>query len=229
MLEFQADHDPDKLDVMLAEVARLRIELRHGDDRRGKYRVIPGLVYLRGRCPDEVLEMTIGPNCGVRLAPIVWNVAADSLEATLEGIRTGKLSWGMLFWAPLMAGADEPGLIQNWRELAAGVSDNRARADLVRIALVFAELSGRYLLWEKALEDWKMTESPVVNRWMDSARLEEGKENLLRVLRRRFPGNLSADVESCIHCQPNLNLLHEWLDAASEDSSLDEFVAILKR
>ena len=31
LLEFQAQHDPDKLDVTLAEVSRLRIEVRHGE------------------------------------------------------------------------------------------------------------------------------------------------------------------------------------------------------
>src|SRR5689334_403556 len=48
VLEFQAQHDPDKLDVTLAEAARLRMEVRHGPERRGKYNVCTALVYLRG-------------------------------------------------------------------------------------------------------------------------------------------------------------------------------------
>ena len=35
--EFQAQADPDKLDVTLEEVAILRSRLRFGEDRRGKY------------------------------------------------------------------------------------------------------------------------------------------------------------------------------------------------
>src|SRR5262245_65863730 len=33
VLEFQTRHDPDKLDVTLEEVARLRLHGRHGQDR----------------------------------------------------------------------------------------------------------------------------------------------------------------------------------------------------
>src|SRR5437016_818692 len=47
VLEFQAHHDPDKLDVTLEEVARLRLQGRHGQDRRGKFRVLTGLIYLQ--------------------------------------------------------------------------------------------------------------------------------------------------------------------------------------
>ena len=59
VFEFQAEHDPDKLDITLAEVARLRLTVRHGDDRRGKYNVLVALVYLRGTCPERVLDMTL--------------------------------------------------------------------------------------------------------------------------------------------------------------------------
>jgi hypothetical protein len=61
VLEFQSQHDPDKLDVTLVEAAQLRQAARHGEDRRGKYRVIVGLTYLHELCPDEVLDMTL-PN-----------------------------------------------------------------------------------------------------------------------------------------------------------------------
>jgi hypothetical protein len=47
--------DPDKLDVTLEEVAILRSRARHGEDRKGKYKVLAGLVYLQGRCLEEVL------------------------------------------------------------------------------------------------------------------------------------------------------------------------------
>jgi hypothetical protein len=47
VFEFQSRHDEDKLDVTLAEAARLRLEVRHGEGRRGKYRVAVAMVYLR--------------------------------------------------------------------------------------------------------------------------------------------------------------------------------------
>ena len=51
----------------------------------------------------------------------------------------------------------------------ATVSDRRMRDDLAGIALVFAELSGRFLAWERVLEGWEMTESIVVTRWIEWA------------------------------------------------------------
>ena len=48
VLEFQAQVDADKLDVTLEEVAILRSRVRHGEDRKGKYKVAAGMVYLQG-------------------------------------------------------------------------------------------------------------------------------------------------------------------------------------
>src|SRR5438128_7742253 len=53
VFEFQARHDPEKLEVTLEEVARIRLHARHGQDRRGRFRVLTGLVYLQGRCPEN--------------------------------------------------------------------------------------------------------------------------------------------------------------------------------
>jgi hypothetical protein len=64
--------------------------------------------------------------------------------------------------------------------------DSTSWACLASIALVFPELAGHYLGWETALAGWQMTESQVVNRWMEKARLEETRENLLRLLRKSF-------------------------------------------
>src|ERR1700681_631067 len=66
VLEFQARHDPDKLDVTLAEAGQLRLEARHGEARRGKYHILVALVYLRGTCPDSVLDMTLPGGWGTK-------------------------------------------------------------------------------------------------------------------------------------------------------------------
>ena len=107
--EFQAEHDPDKIDVLLEEVARFRVRARYGERNRTKYRVFPVLVVLQGRCPasDARLDMT-WRGLGVSHAPLVWNVADDSAQATLAAIETGADSWTMLFWVPLMSGSDDP-------------------------------------------------------------------------------------------------------------------------
>ncbi len=144
VLEFQAQVDADKLDVTLEEVAVLRSRARHGEDRKGKYNVTAGLVYLRGRCPEAVLDMTLPDGSGTRHAPLVWNVADDDARQALEAVASGRSSWGLLFWVALMAGGGDDALIGRWKEVVAAiVSDLQTRGNLAAIAMVFAELAGR--------------------------------------------------------------------------------------
>ena len=119
VFEFQSRHDPDKLDVTLEEAARIRIHARHGQDRQGKFRVLTALIYLTGSCPDAALDMTLPEGFGTRHAPVVWNVAADSAEATLTAVASGQASWGMLFWVALMGALRTRNCLHvggNWRQ-----------------------------------------------------------------------------------------------------------------
>ncbi len=110
VLEFQID--PDKLEVTLEEAALLRGHARHGADRRARYRVLTALIYLQGRCPAAALDMTLSGGFGTRHAPLVWNVAEDHASVALEQVVDGRVSWGLLFWLPLMAnvGVHDPNL-----------------------------------------------------------------------------------------------------------------------
>jgi hypothetical protein len=233
VLEFQAQHDPDKLDVTLAEAGQLRIGVRHGQDRRGKYNVLTALVYLRGRCPQGVLDMTLPGGLGTRHAPLVWNVADAAAEPSLASLAAGGATWGILFWIPLMQEGGDPATIARWRELAAGVPGRRARGDLGQIAQVFAELAGCFPAWEKGLEGWDMTESNVVNRWTEQARREERiltlRENLLQLAQGRFPGSIPADVADLINRQDSQEMLKEWFQAAIAAASAEQFLSVLRR
>jgi hypothetical protein len=233
VFEFQAQHDPDKLDVTLAEVARLRIERRHGDDRRGKYNVCPALVYLRGRCLPDVLDMTLPDGHGTRHAPLVWNIEADSAQAALASVAAGQATWGLLFWIPLMQGGGEVATIARWRELASAVPDPRARGDLVRLALVFTELAGCRSTWVKGLEGWDMTESTFLNQWTEEARREARlltrREDVLEAVQTRFPGDIPAEIVDLIRRQDSEELLREWHRAAITAPSAEEFLAIVRR
>ncbi len=233
VLEFQSEHDPDKLDVTLQVVARLRTGLRHGEDRRGRYRVLASLVYLRGRCPEEVLDMTLAGGFGTRHAPLVWNVEADRADVALAALAAGETTWGVLFWVPLMGGGGEEAVIGRWKERAAALPDRRLRGDLAQIALVFAELAGHTAAWEKELEGWDMTESQVVNRWIAKAEeqrdLINAREYVLRALRLRFPDAVPPEVVETINAQPSAQLLREWFDAAMTAATLEDFLAVLRR
>ncbi len=234
LLEFQAQIDAQKLDVTLEEVAILRCRARHGPDGQGKYKVAAGLVYLRGKCPEEVLDMTLPNGLGTRHAPLVWNVGEDNAVQTIEGVAAGRLSWGMLFWAPLMAEGGEDETITRWKEVvAATVPDRRMRGNLAGIALIFAELAGCVPTWKRGLEGWEMTESQVVNEWISQGeakgKLEERRQKLVRLLERKFPGLVPKDVTQLINQQESLELLDDWFDAAIPVGSLDEFLAELRQ
>ena len=234
VFEFQSRHDPEKLDVTLEEVGILRGHARHGDDRKGKYKVLTALVYLTGRCPEDVLDMTLPGGFGTRHAPLVWNVGADGAAATLEAVAGGQASWGMLFWVPLMIAGKDVAVIARWKEVVAQVvPDRRTRGNLAGIALVFAELLGRRVEWDRGLEGFEMTESQVVNEWISQGeargKLAERRQNLLKLLAKRFPGAAPDDVVRLINEQESLDVLGHWFDAAAEAYTFQQFLDVLKR
>ncbi|MBI1918326.1 MAG: hypothetical protein HYS12_26845 [Planctomycetes bacterium] len=234
VVEFQAQIDPDKLDATLEEVAILRSRARYGVERNGKYLVVAALVYLRDRCPEDVLDMTFPDGTGTRHAPLVWNVAEDHAAPALEAVAAGQMSWGMLFWLPLMAGGGNESAVARWKEVvAATVPDRRMRANLVGIALVFAELAGCVPAWERGLEGWEMTESQVVNGWIRQGEakgeLKTRRQDLLDLVEGRFPGAVPNEVVQLIQQQESLELLRDWFKAAVRASTFEEFMAVLKR
>jgi len=233
LFEFQAQHDPDKLDVTLAEAGQLRLEARHSADRRGKYRILVALIYLRGECPDPLLDMTLPGGWGTRHAPLVWNVGNDAAAEALDALAASKLTWGALFWVPLMSGSDDPTALARWRELAVRVDNPRIRADLARSVLVFAELAGRLAAWSAALKEWNMFESQLVNEWTADARREERlttrREDILMTLKERFPASLPEEAAEVINRQDSAEVLRDWFRAALRASSLGEFLSILRQ
>jgi hypothetical protein len=231
VFEFQAQVDPDKLDVTLEEVAILRNRVLHGQDRKGKYKVAAGLIYLLGRCPKDVLDMTLPDGSGTRHAPLVWNVAEDSADLTLQAVVSGQMSWGILFWIALMAGGGEEALIAHWKEVVtATVSDDRMRNNLAAVALVFAELAGRVPAWKRGLEGFEMIESQIANEWISKGEtkgmLKKGREDLIQVLKRRFPGMVSDDLVKVVNEQESLDLLNDWFTAALDVDSIEKFIAV---
>jgi hypothetical protein len=78
-----------------------------------------------------------------------------------------------------------------------------------------------------------MTESKVVNRWIEQARREGRilalRENLLQLAQGRFPGSIPTEVVDLINRQDSQELLDEWFRAAISAASAEQFLSALRR
>jgi hypothetical protein len=230
LLEYQAQPDPAKLDVVLLEAARLRLHARRPT---GPYQVLTSLVYLIGRCPEPVRDMTTPGGYGIVHRPLVWNVADDDAAATLAVVRAEPDFWGLLYWVPLMQGAEQPEMVADWRAVLESLPlTPTQRGNLQGIALVFAELAGCFLVWERGLQELDMTESAIVNRWMSQGesrgQLKNQRQNLLAVLRSKFGAQLTPDLERLVQQQDDYALLQTWFYSALDAGTYDQFFATLK-
>lgn len=78
-----------------------------------------------------------------------------------------------------------------------------------------------------------MTESQIANEWISKGetrgRMEEARESLIRLVKRRLSDPVPADVLDTINTQPSLAMLHDWFDEASPVATLADFIAVLRR
>lgn len=235
VLEFQAQPDEAKLDVTLQEVAALRVSARHGADRLGRYYAVAGLVYLVGKCPATLLDMTLPSGAGTRHKVLEWNVADDDAAATVERVAAGELSWAMLHWVPLMAGGGDDSVIKRWRDVASLiVGDDKRRGNLLINVFVFAELARRVPEWRRVMEGIEWTESEVVNDWLrrgnERGMLRATRQRLIELIDVRFPEQLPPDYRKMIEQQESPSLLDVWFRvAAGPNSTIDEVLATLRQ
>jgi hypothetical protein len=77
-----------------------------------------------------------------------------------------------------------------------------------------------------------MTESAIVNDWIEKASNERVLQNtrglLLKMLEKRF-GRVPQEIAQTITEQPSRELLDDWFERAVDVPSLDEFRAYLRR
>jgi hypothetical protein len=231
ILEIQSSHDPEKLDTTLVEVAVFRAYARHGENREHKYRVFCGLVYLKGECPEAVLDMDLAGGFGTRNRPLLWEVEKDDADAALAAVAEGKESWGLLFWIALMTGAAKEATIARWRELVSDpvrVASPWMRQNLVTVVLFFADLAGRFLVWERLLEGMEMIESQFGNRLRALGEVRAKRAWLVRLLQTKYPAEFSPDVKQLVEHQNDLALLNQWFEDALQATTFEQFVQKLK-
>jgi hypothetical protein len=233
--EFQSEPDADILDRNLEYLARLRRELRHGPRRRDKFRVAAALVHLTGPRSADTLDMTLpcATPVGLRLTIASRALRDDDAASTLTDIEAGRTSRCLLPWIPLMKGGGKPTMVEDWKRLALTEPDFRSRTNHAALALIFAGLTRHLDRWKKALEGWNVKESTVVNEWKAEWKAEgkaEGaiearRDDILRLLKLKFPGQVPAEWVAAVEAQADLKILSRWLEAVAIATSPAKFQA----
>jgi hypothetical protein len=100
------------------------------------------------------------------LNPVERNLESESADEVLAGIESRRWSRCLLPWVPLMAGADNPTVVDRWKKLAEAEPSSQRKAEFGGIAILFAGRVGRKDLWQDKLKGWNMEESTVVQEWV---------------------------------------------------------------
>lgn len=232
-VEMQSTPHVDMVERQAEYAWRLRREIRFGSGKAGKYQVVGVLVTMTGPRQPELLDMTEPDLNGAGPSMRLFQVHLPEMQSgeSLDEIETGTVSKCLLPWIPLMAEAEEDGIIERWKELASADDvESQRRSDYGGLALVFAELAGVDNIWKQSLEGWNVVESQQVLEWQEQAsakthletRIATRKSDLLQVIRNRFGGS-PEDIELLISEQDSFEELGRWLDAALNVNSVDEF------
>lgn len=251
VLEFQSRPLGPMLERLAEYALRLRRELPHQLDPRVPYTVVGVLVNLTGPAQAEVWTMTPPDfgDLGLQFRVRVRTLREEDAHQLLADIEEGRVARCLLPWVPLMRGGDQTTVIEVWKRLASAEADVRKRGDYGGLARVFAELSGRREVWTKGLEGWNVEVSQVVLEWQEQALarglaqgrdqgIAEGmvkglakgraemlhllRERVLRLLRKKYQTEPTADLVAVVQGQTDPNLLGQWLDLAFDASSLEE-------
>jgi hypothetical protein len=248
VLELEARPRSRTLDRLLEYEVRVFRKLRHGPRRRDRYLVAGVVIVLTGRQPSLAVDMALpGTDLLFKWQALPFNVSQQPFQATMERIGRRELGRSVLIWGPLMAGANDPKAVEEWVRLAKEEPDLERQEDYVGLARVFAERAGVMPAWKKALEGWQVWQSEFIRQWKKEGReegrkeglkeglkegrdegLKEGqlaarKNDLLEVLKVRFPEQPIDDIEEMVQKAESPEVLGHWFKAALKVESLDAF------
>ena len=126
-----------------------------------------------------------------------------------------------------MRRADEPDIIELWKETASAEPDATWRNAFASLATTFSDLADRGALWREALEGWNMRESPFIDEVKAVGRVEGQRESLLRMLRSKFGAAVPAEVVHAIEAQSDPVILDDWIDRAVVAGSIESIRGFL--
>jgi hypothetical protein len=216
IVEFQSEPAGDMLARLLDYVGRLYVEMRPTG-----YRVAGVVVNLTGPPQPDTLTMVLPgmEEYGLRLRAVQRSLREEDAAGTLGGIGAGRLARCLLPWVPLMNGAADSAIIQQWKAVADTEPNAIRRSEYGGLAVLLADLAGRAPEWKRELEGWNVRQSQVANEW----RAEILRDAVLRALELRCRTPAPPDLEATIQQMLDLDELRRWHEAAVLSESLDEF------
>ncbi len=212
--EFQTTPDPRMFGRLLVAGGLCWLDVKPVDLPGDRFELCAVVVNLTGK-GDCSRHMNLG-STEWKLVPRELNLETIDAAVVLEEIAQGKAPREALAWISLMKNGDDPATIARWLEIASPETDLDHRGDYALVEL-FAGLVARRELWRKALEGFKMNESPVAREWRAEARREgeiKGKvESLVLALEERF-GGLPGEVAAQVRSSTDSTQLDQWIRLA---------------
>ena len=233
IVEFQTVPDPRMFGRLLVAGGLCWLDVKPVDLPGDRFELCAVVVNLTGQ-GDCARHMTIGTT-EWKLTPRELNLETFDANVVLEEVASGQAPREVLAWISVMKNGDNPATIDRWLEIAGPEKDLDRRGDYALVEL-FAGAVGRRELWHKALEGFKMNESPVAREWRAEAhrkgeikgeikgKIEGEIKMLILALEERF-GSLAPDLLTQIRASTDGEQLDRWMRLAVSlaVSSLEQF------
>jgi hypothetical protein len=228
VIELFTESDADALDRGVEYVGRFRRELRHGPYGHDRYHFALVLVFLT-TVPEQTQQQDELPgheeDVFFNVRPRILALAQEDGVALLNRIDENPTWRPLLAWLPVMRGGQTAEAARRWRTLVEQETDEVLRKTLGDLVLILADLTDSRPVWHKALEGFAVRESTYLREARMEGRVESRQEDLVRVLRARFPGEPLEEVEQRVRKQQQFDELSRWFDLALSNKTLDEFRA----
>jgi hypothetical protein len=221
-VEFQIEPDPLMFGRLLGYLSGVRLARKPDPERGSRFHLGAAVLNLTGTGTASREMRWPAAGLVTHLGAAERNLAAESAGELLGAIETRTRPRGLLPWAPLMTGGDDPGIIDRWKAAAEAEPDDRRRSDYAGLALVFADAADRKPAWKLALKEWNMKRSSVVDEWKAEGETRGRIAAVLEALEARFTV-VPPELADAVRGTADLDTLRRWTTAAALATSLDDF------
>jgi hypothetical protein len=152
VVEFQSEPQALMLHRLLDYLSRLNLELQSGAKPGEAHHVAGALLNLTGPVQPDTVDMRLPgmEQYGLSLRVVLRTLREEDAGSALAAIAAGRLDRCVLPWIPLMQGAGDPAIMEQWKQVAMTEPDTYLRGQYGGLALFFAELARRLAEWEHA-------------------------------------------------------------------------------